>query len=276
MDAAPLNAEKEDFVDRATAAFRRRLSTLVEDVGLPREEPEPLGERAGLVAAASSLWADHVGPFLDTQGVTKVLGGGSRHAISLRVRAGRLLALRTGSGRLVYPLWQFRDGAPLPGLAEVLGTAGYDPERPTTGWTIASWLSTEDPDLGGLPREFLAAGRLDEVLDAAIDLSTEFGMDEKPRESNEVPPQPAPDTLKQDDEELERALSEGISRLEGRDREFAERRVLRGQTSEVIMREMHIPSARLYKHLEKTLLEHLVEILRVPAAVAVPKPEAAA
>lgn len=179
MSAATVTAEQNAFVDRATAAFRQRLAALVEGVGLPREEPEPLGERAGLVAAAGSIWADHVGPFLDTEGVTTVLDGVSRQAVSLRVRARRLLALRTGSGRLVYPLWQFRDGAPLPGLAEVLDAAGYDPERPSTGWTIASWLATADPDLGGEPRELLAAGRLEPVLPAARDVAEELGTGER-------------------------------------------------------------------------------------------------
>jgi hypothetical protein len=179
MSAATLTAERDDFVDRATAAFRQRLAALIEGVGLPREEPEPLGERAGLVAAAGSLWTDHAGPFLDTEGVTAVLAGVSRQAVSLRVRARRLLALRTGSGRLVYPLWQFRDGAPLPGLGEVLDAAGYDPERPVTGWAIASWLATEDPDLGGAPRDLLAAGRLEPVLFAARDVAEELGTEER-------------------------------------------------------------------------------------------------
>ncbi len=167
------------FVERATAAFRRRLTELVESAGLPREEPEALGERAGLAAAASALWTDHAGPFLDTEGVSALLDGVSKQAVSQRVRGRRLLALQTGSGRLVYPLWQFHDGTPLPGLAEVLATAGYDPGRPVTGWTVASWLATDDPDLGGAPRALLAAGRLEPVLAAARDVRDESGADER-------------------------------------------------------------------------------------------------
>lgn len=163
------------FVDRAAIAFRQRLAELVESYGLPAEDPEPLGERASLDAAAAAVWTDQVGPFLDTEGVSRMLDGVSRQAISQRARAGRLLALRTGNDRLVYPLWQFRQGAVLPGLARVLRAAGFDPERPTTGWMLASWLTTEDPDLGGTPTEVLAAGNVDPVLAAAGDLRAELG-----------------------------------------------------------------------------------------------------
>jgi hypothetical protein len=179
MSAAIATAATGRYLDRATAAFRRRLTELIASAGVPSEDPEPLGERAGLAAAAGALWTDHAGPFLDTEGVTALLDGVSKQAVSQRVRGRRLLALETGSGRLVYPLWQFQDGAPLPGLAEVLATAGYDPERPTTGWTVASWLATDDPELGGAPRALLAAGRLEPVLAAARDVRLELGADER-------------------------------------------------------------------------------------------------
>lgn len=177
-DALAADQDRPDFVERATAAFRRQLLRLEEANGLPAEEPEALGERAGLAAAAGAVWSDHAGPFVDSQGVAVVLGGVSKQAVSQRVKAGRLLALRTGSGRLVYPLWQFEGGGVLPGLPEVLETAGYAPERPSTGWVLASWLATEDPELGGAPRELLAAGRLEPVLRAARDVRAELGTDE--------------------------------------------------------------------------------------------------
>lgn len=180
MNATTSAAEsrRSSFVDRAAVAFRERLAELVASYGLPAEEPEPLGERASLDAAAAAVWTDEVGPFLETEGVSKVLDGVSRQAVSQRVRAGRLLALRTGNGRLVYPLWQFRHGALLSGLTEVLATAGLDPERPSTGWILASWLCTDDPELDGAPRELLAAGRVEPVLAAARDLRAELGADE--------------------------------------------------------------------------------------------------
>jgi hypothetical protein len=169
---------RSEFVERATAAFRRRMAGLLESSILPGETPEELGERAGLTAAAASVWSQHVGPFIDSDGVMTLLGGVSKQAVSQRVRSGRLLALRTESGRLVYPLWQFPDGGLLDGLAEVLDAAGYDPQRKTTAWTLASWLCTEDAELGGSPRALLAAGHVDEVLQAARDVRAELGMEE--------------------------------------------------------------------------------------------------
>lgn len=179
MGATTVTTAAGRFVDRATSAFRRRLAELFASYGLPQEDPEPLGERAGLAAAAAALWTEHAGPFLDTEGVTSMLAGVSKQAVSQRVHGRRLLALRTGSGRLVYPLWQFHEGGPLPGLAEVLEAAGYDPGRPATGWTVASWLATDDADLGGAPRALLAAGRLEPVLAAARDVGLELGADER-------------------------------------------------------------------------------------------------
>ena len=128
---------------------------------------------------ATTAWNDHVGPFLDTEGVSALLDGVSKRAVWQRVRGRRLLALKTSSGRLVYPLWQFRDGAPLPGLADILVAAGYDPARPVTGWTVACWLATGDPDLGGSPSALLVAGRLEPVLAAARDVRVELGTDEQ-------------------------------------------------------------------------------------------------
>lgn len=181
-----LDAGATDFVDRATRAFRRRLTELVGTGGLPDEPPETLGERAVLASAAAAVWTEHVGPFLDSRGVMTLLGGVTRQAVSQRVKGGRLLALRTGSGRTVYPLWQFREGDVVTGLAEVLGVAGYEPDRPSTGWTLASWLVTDDPSLGGSPRELLFAGRVDPVLEAAREVRAELGTDERTAVSSEA------------------------------------------------------------------------------------------
>lgn len=51
------------------------------------------------MTVARSPWIDHVGVVTDTEGVSTVLDGVSCQAVSLRVRARRLLALRTDSGR---------------------------------------------------------------------------------------------------------------------------------------------------------------------------------
>lgn len=178
MSKTAIEATRAEFVERATSAFRELLAALLESAEVPGEAPEDLGVRAGLTAAAASVWSAHAGPFLDTEGVMRLLGGITKQAVSQRARTGRLLALRTGSGRLVYPLWQFRDGEPLPGLAAVLAAAGVDLERPVSGWTVASWLCTEDPELGGAPRDLLAAGAVDAVTCAAADVRLELGVEE--------------------------------------------------------------------------------------------------
>jgi hypothetical protein len=168
-----------DFVEQATAAYRARLAALVDAYGTPHAEPERLGAQAALLSAASAAWTEQIGPFVDADGARVLLAGVTRQALSQRLRAGRLLGLRTGSGRIVYPLWQFGGGGVLPGLSAVLDAAGYDPDRAATGWTLASWLCTDDPDLGGRPRDLLTAGHLTPVLAAAADVRAELGTDER-------------------------------------------------------------------------------------------------
>ena len=99
--------------------------------------------------AAGTAWATDVGPFYDTAGAQAALDGVSKQAVSQRLTAGRLLGLRlapdgTSRERLVYPVWQFVPTV-LRHLPAVLAAAGFDPERPTTGWTIATWLTSPHP-----------------------------------------------------------------------------------------------------------------------------------
>jgi hypothetical protein len=175
-------ATREDFVREATAAYRARLESLTDGLGVPAADARAAGERAAALTAAGIAWNDAVGPFLDTDGVRSVLGGPSRQAVADRVRHRRLLALRTaddgGGARLVYPVWQF-DGQTPATLPRVLAAAGYDPAERTHGWHVASWLSTPDPALGGRrPRDLLAAGHADAVVAGAADVRYELGVDE--------------------------------------------------------------------------------------------------
>ena len=57
-----------------------------------------------------------------------------------------LLALTTGSGRVVYPAFQFRGRILAPGLARVLEEL---PGDRVSRWTVASWLVSPEADLGG-------------------------------------------------------------------------------------------------------------------------------
>ena len=76
-----------------------------------------------------------------------------------------LLALTTGSGRVVYPRFQFRDGAPLPGLDRVLAEL---PESLVSRWTVASWLVSPSSEFAGArPVDLLADGAVVAVVTAA-------------------------------------------------------------------------------------------------------------
>lgn len=96
-----------------------------------------------------------------TAQVAELLGGVSRQAVSLRVANRRLLSLEI-SRRSYFPDWQFVDGRPAEGLAEViaaLGDAGKD------GLAADALMRTPLPEEGGrTPAELLAVGDLDRTL----------------------------------------------------------------------------------------------------------------
>lgn len=174
----------DDYVRHATAAYERELRRQIERHGTPPSDPETAGRRAAALAVAGQAWDEHAGPFYDTDGARTALGGVTKQAVSQRVREGRLLGLRlaadaTGRDRLVYPAWQFR-GPVLRHLPRVLSTAGYDPERDTTGWTIAAWLTSPAPELDGLaPVAALEAGQLAATLAVAAEVRAMLGTDER-------------------------------------------------------------------------------------------------
>lgn len=157
-----------DWVDEAAAAFEAALAELVGEQR-PQLDAAEAGRRAALRAVAGSMWTDAVGPFYDTDGVMTLLGGVSKQAVNDRVRRHRLLALRTGSGRLVYPAAQFDGERVVDGLGAVLDLLVPDD---TEAWMVASWLTTVDPDLGDrTPLDALRAGHTDDVVRAARDLA---------------------------------------------------------------------------------------------------------
>lgn len=143
----------------AATAFRRTLDRLGLDAGEQSlGEPTQFGQRAALLAAADSLWRRHLGGLLSLQDVQAMLGVRTRQAIHDLVRRGRLLGLPTREGRTVYPCFQFGpDGRPYPEIASVLLVFH------ATGanhWTVASWFTTEQPELGGrTPAAWLADGQ---------------------------------------------------------------------------------------------------------------------
>lgn len=93
-----------------------------------------------------SSW-EQLGAFYDTAAVRSLLGREGRPVTrqAMNKRVG-LLALTTGSGQVVYPAFQFRGRRLVHGLDQVLSEL---PERLVSRWTLASWLVTPAPDLGG-------------------------------------------------------------------------------------------------------------------------------
>ncbi len=128
----------------ATEAFERVLEEL--EVEPEQGDLAALGRRAGLVAAANSVWSRHLGPMFDAEQAMTMLGVSSRQAVSDLAKRGRLLALDVGRGRKRYPAFQFgENGRPHPDLVPILALFAPVVETP---YTIASWLVSPNHLLG--------------------------------------------------------------------------------------------------------------------------------
>lgn len=182
MDGDSGAASVEDYLDRSAAAYRRQLAALLDQGSRPGLPPEDAGRRAATSLVTGHRWAQDVGPFYDTDGARAALGGVTKQAVSDRLRRGALLGLTlaadgSGRARRVYPVWQFDV---LDHLHEVLPAAGWDDDRPTTGWTIAVWLTTTDPRLEGqTPLALLRGGFTRPVLRLAAEVAASLGTDER-------------------------------------------------------------------------------------------------
>jgi hypothetical protein len=178
-----MSTKQQDYVERAAASFR---AGFLEIMGsrVPGADPEALGHQAALRAAASISWDDLVGPFTDSTGAANALGGISRQAVSQRLRTKSLLGLKLAGGKgahYVFPIWQF-EAYVADVLPKVLSVAGYDLDRPTTGWAIASWLRTPDARIGHLtPVEMLAKQGEVEVLALARELKASLSLEQVER-----------------------------------------------------------------------------------------------
>lgn len=118
-------------------------------------------------------WSSVLGPCFDVDGVRELLGSAgqpiSKQAVSQR--AG-LLALPTGSGRVVYPAFQFDGRSAIAGLSAVLRVL---PETSVSRWTVASWLVSVEPALGESPIDALRSGRSTEVVALATSWAEQLG-----------------------------------------------------------------------------------------------------
>lgn len=126
-------------------------------------DPRSAARLAILHTLSEAHWSAEIGPFYDGAGVGALLAheGSSRSQPAVSERRD-LLALRTGSGRLVYPAFQFDGRRPLDGLAEVLGIFE---QVPVSRWTLASWLCTRSRELDDRsPIDVLRSGDVGSVL----------------------------------------------------------------------------------------------------------------
>ena len=102
-----------------------------------------------------------VGPFYDSAGLQVWLEFTADAVLDL-VREGRLLAVSTGDGDLLFPTFQFGpDRAFLPRLDEVLKVMR---DSDLDGWSIALWLVHHDPQDCPSAVDLLRTGDADTVL----------------------------------------------------------------------------------------------------------------
>ncbi len=110
----------------------------------------------------SVSWSEQLGACYDVEGVRQLLARGGQPISRQAVHKRRgLLALTTGSGKVVYPAFQFAGRSPLAGLERVL-----DVLRPelVSRWTVASWLVSPEGELAGeRPIDVLSRGDGDSV-----------------------------------------------------------------------------------------------------------------
>jgi hypothetical protein len=147
------------FVD----GFSRRLSVLMDRhsdllMQVQSDEAASLGADGADAAVAPLLWAAAVGERWDTATVVEFLGF-TRQALHKRVVGGSILGL-PGRGTTWFPVWQFdlANHRVLPEVADVIaafrrGLESFDP------LVVASWATTEQPELGMAPEGWLAAGK---------------------------------------------------------------------------------------------------------------------
>jgi hypothetical protein len=139
-------AYEAELLGALTAGLHERLEAVAAAGG----DPARLGSAADLarrmlaVVPAAHPWDEQIGPFYETAGLVRWLNV-TKQALSDRVRRGRLLAVTTADGRVLYPARQFADRQLVQGLPETLAAFRA---TPVDGWAIAAWLTTPCSALG--------------------------------------------------------------------------------------------------------------------------------
>lgn len=146
---------REGFEERLVALLGRHREAIAE---LDYDDARHLGAQAADAAVAPVLWAAALGERWPTTTVTEFLHI-TRQALHKRVANGSALGL-PGRGTTWFPVWQFDlDSHEVrPVVAEVIGAfreelGAVDP------LVIASWATTDQPELAMSPEQWLAAGK---------------------------------------------------------------------------------------------------------------------
>lgn len=122
------------------------------------DEARRLGARAADAALAPLAWSAAFGERWPTSTVTEFLQV-TRQALHKRILNGTILGL-PGRGTTLFPTWQFDTDAHeiRPVVADIIrafrGAVEVD-----TAFVIASWATTDQPELDMSPEEWLAAGK---------------------------------------------------------------------------------------------------------------------
>lgn len=152
----------ESILDLSQTAISRALSAK-DQVGFlseilastPANDPadERLKQQQIHAARFKRELAQEAGGLLEVDDVMKLMGYGTKQAAYKAARDRRLLAVMDGV-RLRFPACQFVDGAPAPGLREVLDAASR-----TSGWRILQYLLVPEHGLSGRkPIDLLKTG----------------------------------------------------------------------------------------------------------------------
>ncbi|HET7233917.1 MAG TPA: hypothetical protein VFJ16_28155 [Longimicrobium sp.] len=174
--------------------FRKRTEALVQRLSEQASEdalaaalaaPSDFGGLARLLSETAALGValDTVDPLAEAvargveskQALLRDAGGGwsaaraaahlgiTRQAVDKRRRAGKLLALQSGTGDHLYPVCQFTEHGVLGGIDRVLAAF-----PPSGGWTRLDVLLTPAEEIGGIsPLEALRHGDVDAAILAA-------------------------------------------------------------------------------------------------------------
>lgn len=127
-----------------------------------RPTPQPIAKRAAdLQSMLIEDWAGEVAGSTYLEERLRI----PRSTLHRWQRRGEVVALRKGGRKHVFPLAQFIDGRPVPGISEVLSAIA----NPRLAWF---WLSRPSPELNGrVPIEMLRDDMVEDVVRAARGLS---------------------------------------------------------------------------------------------------------